>query len=265
LSTDATGVRWRVQVPTAQVPNPDPLDLTKVGTSGETINAAGVNTRSVFVPFVNNKILERRAAVFEPAGAFTVEAYVRRDNDDFPSVQLGTIVQSTRVNQAHLNNFGGWGLHLRGGSGNDPGLDGSLVLQMRNNADTGFVSYFVDDPALLITDDAWHFVAVTRDGAGNIRMFVDDAEDTTLGANGGNPYTGTLGSGTWFGIGQDLNAGVRYQYTGWIDEVRLSDAALEPSRFLDPVEQEPTQVIPEPATMALLGLGLIGVLRRRRR
>ena len=44
------------------------------------------------------------------------------------------------------------------------------------------------------------------------------------------------------------------RWTGWIDQVRITDEALEPAQF-----------IPEPGTLSLLGLAGLTLLARRRR
>lgn len=75
--------------------------------------------------------------------------------------------------------------------------------------------------------------------------------DTALTAGTGDG--GDWDAGNWT-VGRGLwNGGHGDRAYGFIDEVRISAAALTPDQFL----------IPEPATMILLGLGAMGLLKRR--
>ena len=73
---------------------------------------------------------------------------------------------------------------------------------------------------------------------------------------------GTTSGSDWhageFSVGRGLfNGGHSDRAYGYIDEVRISNSALDPSQFLVPVA-------PEPTTAAVALLGLIGVRSRRR-
>jgi hypothetical protein len=74
----------------------------------------------------------------------------------------------------------------------------------------------------------------------------------TAGAGSGGDWT----AGNW-SVGRGLYAGGHGDRAyGYIDEVRISDAALGVGDFL--------MVTPEPATMILLGLGAVSMLRKRK-
>lgn len=105
----------------------------------------------------------------------------------------------------------------------------------------------------IIDDGQWHhlaFVVQTSDLGGDnfARVYLDYgllAEST-----GANLDT----------YSADVNAHMRIyadRYSGYGDEVRFSNAVLSPDDFL--------QVIPEPGTLSLLGMGLLAAFLARRR
>jgi hypothetical protein len=93
---------------------------------------------------------------------------------------------------------------------------------------------------------AWSLIAQTD-------MTLSGSANTALTAGTGDG--GDWDAGNW-SIGRGLYAGGHGDRAyGFIDEVRISDAALDASDFLF--------VIPEPMTLVLLGLGGLGLLKRR--
>jgi hypothetical protein len=112
----------------------------------------------------------------------------------------------------------------------------------------------------------WQHIAAVSDGA-TLSIYLDSGGGYNLlqavALGGGNTALspGTGDGGDWdagnFSVGRGLYGGGHGDRAwGLIDEIRFSDAALAPSQLLN---------APEPAGGLLLGLGVLGLVIRRRR
>jgi hypothetical protein len=97
----------------------------------------------------------------------------------------------------------------------------------------------------------WHHIAGVYEAGGNLTVYLDGEVDAQIAADSpiGISYQNVL-------IGNNPDSMERF-WNGLIDDVQLYNEALS--------QAELQAIIPEPATMALLGLGGLALLRIRKR
>ncbi len=109
------------------------------------------------------------------------------------------------------------------------------------------------------TDQRWHHIAVTFNGSFDFNLYIDgiDVGGEYRGSGSGLSYSG--GSGR---LGHhQISGGVHSWLSGAMDDVRVYDRALS----IDEITLLASQPdVPEPASLSLLAIGGLGLLRRSR-
>ncbi len=107
----------------------------------------------------------------------------------------------------------------------------------------------------------WHFYAVSWDkAAGTAAVYIDNATNTySFAANAFAPGTAVFGTFST----ADSNANLANQWSGKYWDVQIYDKALA-ATDVGSLKTNPGSVIPEPATIGMLGLGALLTLIFRR-
>ena len=180
---------------------------------------------------------------------------------------------STWTIEATFKMYGGdWNKTLIGIDGSaDAGLASTLYFGTRGTdrfiidfMSTGGERYAIEYNAGTVEMETWYSLAATSDGT-TLSLYLNDIASgagyqlvSTLDMTTGGDLDTSLAatSANWtFGRGWYKSGFVDYA-DAVIDEVRISDAALGVEELIT--------VVPEPATMALLGVGALAMLRKRR-
>ena len=109
-------------------------------------------------------------------------------------------------------------------------------------------------PQNVVDGDWYYFAAVLDRSASEFREYLDgELRVTDTWASGAADVTGTQS----VYIGRRAGSTIPGHFTGYIDEVRITQAALQPNQFLN--------AVPEPSTGLLFATGLLGLGIHRRR
>lgn len=196
-----------------------------------------------------------------------------QDGYSFESALLGwTPAQFTIEATFKLNNIDNWRTLIgRRSAGTAGGSFSSLYFQKTwdnyfrfDFATAGGERFEVTSIAsgLKVEADTWYSMAVTSDGS-MLSLYVNDiASGAGWALAGQTDISGAVNSamdaaaGDWlFGTGW-WNGGLADKIDGVLDDIRFSDTAL--------TTQELITVVPEPATLVMLGFGAVALLRKRK-
>lgn len=183
------------------------------------------------------------------------------------SFTLGAFVDTTTLGssagamQRVLGNYAGSG-----------SLDQTLFFDMDADASANFGLRLVLNGTIIrasststaasgYNDGNYHHVAVTYDD-GTVRLYLDGEQVGGGTAGSGTPDIGTSNLFAGEDAGTPNNEGD--QFIGDMDDIFVWDSALTQAQILDIATNGTAQFVPEPATLGLLGAGLLCLTGRRR-
>lgn len=199
------------------------------GIAGTALSFDGSGTNYLVVPGTQGDHLQQ---------GFTVSAWISSTST----------VESTVVNKTLGGVQTGWFINVREGTGL-----GDFYVNGEDGRITG----------AYVTDGGWHHLVGTYDGdSGDEILYVDG----TPVAWGTVAYS-SINSQPWMIGGAQMDAsygGGFTTFSGDIDDVQIYDSALSASAVAF-LYANPGITAPEPATLSLLALGGLAMLRRRAR
>jgi len=107
----------------------------------------------------------------------------------------------------------------------------------------------------LYDTDVWHHLVAVKDGA-NMKLYIDGLLDPTVATDATD-----VNANLDVILGRISRSSNARSFSGLMDEVALYNRALTRAEILYHYEG---LIIPEPTSLALLGLGALGLLRRRK-
>ena len=149
-----------------------------------------------------------------------------------PGVTLKNWAHVLVMRNASSANVKAWGLMI------NPNGQVSVQIETRNEAgsgvdttksiSSGFASQLASSPS--VTDGRWHHIALTYDGS-TAKLYIDYVQRASKSWTNPIDYNENC-EGRLCICGLDVATYGRWQ--GFIDEVRISDEALSPSKFIHP-------------------------------
>lgn len=231
--------------------------IKTMGTDYTYANGAAIVTDGTTIGTHSFGDVLRVSSDFVEADDTTTLDYVRIGDADIGGIGGGSTVTvaawvkfyGTEFSNAIVNNA--YDFRLYTGSGT--GYEG--VFQVANTVPTGSK---VTSSANAFQDGGWHHIAGTYDGS-YYRMYIDGQQDgAAVAATGTIPtdWAAPLTIAIRYTSGTAVDPGAAFD--GWIDDVRIYDTAENLASI------QSFSGVPEPTTVALMGLGGLFLLRRRR-
>jgi len=247
----SAGYQYRADVPFASVPLGGAANTLSVKNTGG--GPAMFTTSSASLPSGIN------AETMTPT-AFTIEASWKPESGGYRTV-VGRDAQNVSTSNAGLA-----AVYLQARPDNSIGIQFTDIAGNTHEAfsSPNFVQgfNFGSDPDGLL--GTWYNIAAVSDGS-TLSLYVNGALLASTPFSSPDPRlaVGATSGGDWhageWSVGRGLfNGGHTDRGYGFIDEVRISDSALDPSQFLNPV-------VPEPAMCGVALVGLMSLSRLRNR
>jgi len=186
------------------------------------------------------------AESLNPTAAITITAWFKADSFALGSYSWPPILAK------YGSGLGGYDLAIQKVYEGTPRIGSSVCT-----TGEGWLTLHDWPPAEPVSAGIWYFTAMTYDGSA-LTSYSREKDETSLIVLSMSGSGGLVTSSYDLNIGRSPYNTSRY-FNGVIDDLRIYDRALSST------EIEQIAALPEPATLAMLGLGGLAILRRRKK